>query len=71
MTPDRPTLSGEFISIWSVRVTVLLVLLKTISYNQKPDFFINAESIFIEIFVPKLKSVLIGILNRPPDKYDL
>ena len=71
MAPDRLTLSGEFISIWSIRIAVLLVLLKTISYNQKPNFCINAESIFIEIFVPKLKSVLIGILYKPPDKYDL
>ena len=40
-------------------------------FIQSEAWFINTESIFIEIFVPKLKSVLIGILNRPPDKYDL
>ena len=32
-----------------------------ISYNQKPNFCINTESIFIEIFLPKSKSVLIYI----------
>ena len=31
-------------------------------------FCINAESIIIKIFLPKSKAVLIGILNRPPDK---
>ena len=31
---------------------------------------INTESIFIEIFLPKSKPFLIGILYRPPDKYD-
>ena len=43
----------------------------SISYNWKPNFCINAESIFIEIFLPKSKPVLIGILCRPPDKYDV
>ena len=32
-------------------------------------FFALAQSIFIEIFLPKHKPVLIGILNRPIDKY--
>ena len=41
-----------------------------ISYNRKPNFCINTESIFIEIFLTKSKPVLIGILYRPPDKYD-
>ena len=35
---------------------------KTSTYNQKPNFCINRESIFIEIFLPKSKPVLIGIL---------
>ena len=43
----------------------------SISYNWKPNFCINAESIFIEIFLPKSKPVLIGILYRLPDKCDL
>ena len=42
----------------------------SISYNRKPNFCINTESIFIEIFLPKSKPVLIGILYRPPDKCD-
>ena len=42
----------------------------SISCNRKPNFCINTESIFIEIFLPKSKPVLIGILYRPPDKYD-
>ena len=45
-------------------------MLKTISYNQKPNFCINTGSIFIEIFLTKSKPVLIGGLYRPPDKYD-
>ena len=40
-----------------------------ISYNRKP-IFCNTESIFIEIFLLKSKPVLIGILYRPPDKYE-
>ena len=42
-----------------------------ISYNRKPNFCINTESIFIEIFLTKSKSVLIVILYRPPDKYNV
>ena len=34
----------------------------SISYNQKPNFCINTNSIFTEIFLPKSKPVLIGIL---------
>ena len=41
----------------------------SIPYNQKPRFCINTESIFMEIFLPKSKPVLIGILYRPLDKY--
>ena len=41
----------------------------SISYNRKHNFCINTESIFIEIFLPKSKPALIGILYRP-DKYD-
>ena len=45
-------------------------MLNSISYNRKPNFCINTGSIFIEIFLPKSKSVLIGILYSLPDKYD-
>ena len=42
----------------------------SILYNWKPNFCVNTESIFIEICLTKFKPVLIGILHRPPDKYD-
>ena len=41
----------------------------SVSYNRKPNFCINTESIFIEIFLPKSKPVLMGISYRP-DKYN-
>ena len=41
-----------------------------ILYNRKPNFCINAKSIFIEILLHKSKLVIIGVLCRPPDKYD-
>ena len=50
--------------------TVIGLSENSISYNRKPNFCINTESIFIEIFLPKSKPVLIGILYRPPAKYD-
>ena len=40
------------------------------SYSRKPNFCINKESIFKEIFLPISKPVLIGILYSPPDKYN-
>ena len=42
----------------------------SISYNRKPNFCINTDSIFIEILLPKSKPVLTGIFYRPPDKHD-
>ena len=42
----------------------------SITHNRKSNFCINAESIFIEVFLPKSKPVLIGIIYRRPDKYD-
>ena len=58
--------------IWPIlkRRNVACFAKNSISYNWKPNFCINTESIFIEIFLPKSKPVLIGILYRPPDKYD-
>ena len=41
----------------------------SISYNPKPNFCVNTEIIFIAIFLPKSKPVLIDILYRLPDKY--
>ena len=47
-----------------------MIFQNSILYNGKPNFCINTESIFIEIFLHKSKPVLIGILYRPPDKYN-
>ena len=41
------------------------------SYNRKPNFFINAECLFIEIFLPQSKPVLTGSLYRPRNKFSL
>ena len=41
----------------------------SISYNQKPNFCINTESNSIETFLTK--PVLIGVLYRPPGKYNV
>ena len=40
----------------------------SISYNRNLIFALM-QSIFIQIFLPKSKPVLVGILYRPPDKY--
>ena len=47
-----------------------LVLLKTLFHIVRDLIFALIQSIFIEIFLPKSKPVLIDILYRPPDKYD-
>ena len=46
----------------SRRGGVACFIKNSISYNCKPNFCINAECIFIELFLPKSKPVLIGIL---------
>ena len=43
---------------------------KSLAYNYRDNFCKNTESIFIDIFLPKTKPILIGILYRPPDKND-
>ena len=43
---------------------------KMLAYNYKHNFCKNTESIFIDIFLPKTKTILVGILYRPPDKND-
>ena len=43
---------------------------KTLSCNHKTSFCRNIESIFIDIFLPKSKLILAGVLYRPPDKPD-
>ena len=37
----------------------------SIAYNYKESFCSNTESIFVDIFLPKSKPVLLGILYRP------
>ena len=41
---------------------------KSLSYNHKPSFLHNIESIFIDMFLTKSKSILVGVLYRPFDK---
>ena len=43
---------------------------KSLAYNCRDNFCKNTESIFIDIFLPKTKPILIGILYRTPDKND-
>ena len=42
----------------------------SIAYSYKESFCSNTESIFVDIFLPKSKPILLGILYRPPDKSD-
>ena len=76
---DNTVLSSELeiegyvlaISWWSQRGEGVACFVKSsISYNRKTNFCINAENIFVEIFLPKSKPFLIGTLYIPPDKYD-
>ena len=39
---------------------------KSLSYNHKTKFCFNIESIFIDIFLAKLKLILLGVLFQPP-----
>ena len=43
---------------------------KFFEHNYKHSFCKNTESILTNIFLPKTKPVLVGILYRPPDKND-
>ena len=43
---------------------------KFFEHNYKHSFCKNTESILNNIFLPKTKPVLVGILYRPPDKND-
>ena len=47
---------------------VVCYIRKSLSYNLKEKFCPNTESIFVDIFLPKSKPILVGILYRPPDK---
>ena len=43
---------------------------KALSFNHKTIFYRNIESILTDIFLPKSKPILVGVLYRPPDKPD-
>ena len=40
---------------------------RSLAYNYKGNFCKSTESIFVDIFLPKTKPILVGILYRPPD----
>ena len=42
----------------------------SIAYSCKDSFCSNTESIFVDIILPNSKSILLGILYRPPKKSD-
>ena len=43
---------------------------KSLAYSYKEKICKSTESIFIDMFLPKKKPILVGILYRPPDKID-
>ena len=50
---------------------MLLVTFKSsIAYSYKDSFCSNTDNIFVDIFLPRSKPILLGILYRPPDKLD-
>ena len=50
------------------RVEVACYIKKSSSYSRKSSFSPNTESIFINIFLPKLKPILVGVLYQPLNK---
>ena len=42
----------------------------SMTYSYKDNFCSNIEIIFVDIYLPKSKAILLGILHRPPDKSD-
>ena len=43
---------------------------RSLACNYKENFCKSTESIFVDIFLPKSKPILVGILYRSPDKND-
>ena len=43
---------------------------KSLSYNHKSTFCGHAKTIFINIFLPKSKSILVAMLHWPPNKLE-
>ena len=76
---DEPTFSSELpvgsydlIRInWSRRDSGVACYIKvSIAYSYKGSLSSNIESIFIDIYLPKPKPVVLGILCRSPDESD-
>ena len=42
----------------------------SVAYSYVESFCSNIESNFVDIFLPKSKPILLGILHRPPDRSD-
>ena len=47
---------------------VVCYIRNDISFNVRGDISSETENIFLDIFLPKTKPILIGILYRPPDQ---
>ena len=47
---------------------VVCYIRNDISFNVRGDFSSEIENMFLDIFLPKTKPILIGILYRPPDQ---
>ena len=48
-------------------VEVLHVILETICFNIKNIFSNSIEYVFMEILIPKVKPITIGMFYRPPN----
>ena len=56
---------------WSKRGGGVACYIKSlIAYSCKDYFCSNTKSIFVDIFLPESKQILLGILYRPPNKSD-
>ena len=42
----------------------------SVAYSYKANIYLNIESIFTEIYLPKFKPFILGIRYRPPKKID-
>ena len=50
------------------RGSVACYIKKSLAYNYKEKFCKSTESVFIDIFLPNAKPILVSILYRTPDK---
>ena len=73
----------DFVSSWEIEIEdydllrldlfrrgdgVACYIKRSLVYNFKDNFCKSPESVFIDIFLPKTKPILVRILNRPPGK---